>query len=75
MVACTILIKSRTAYVKIYDGQTKWMCFFIEDDDSLEKYNTIYDKVSAAIKNEFDSESVYNKNYLKTNLKSHGMNF
>ena len=25
--------------------------FLIEDDDSLEKYNTIWDKVSADIKN------------------------
>ena len=24
-----------------YDGQTKWIYFFIEDDDLLEKYNTI----------------------------------
>ena len=35
--------------------------FLIEDDDLLEKDNTIQDKVSAYIKKEFDSESVYNK--------------
>ena len=29
------------AYVKSYDGQTKWMYFLTEDDDLLEKYNTI----------------------------------
>ena len=29
--------------------------FLIEDDDLLEKYNTILDKVSADIKKEFDS--------------------
>ena len=38
----------------------------------LEKYNTIWDKVSADIKKELDSEPVYNKNYLKTKIKSHG---
>ena len=32
------------------------------------KYNTIWDKVSADIKKEFDSEPVYNKNYLKTKM-------
>ena len=36
---------------KSYDGQTKWMCFWIEDDDLSEKYNTIWDKVSADKKN------------------------
>ena len=48
------------------------MHFLIEDDDLLEKYNIIWDKVSADIKKEFDSEPVYNKNYLKTKIKSHG---
>ena len=37
------------------------MYFSIEDDDLLKKYNTIWDKVSADIKKEFDSEPVYNK--------------
>ena len=37
-------------YIKSYDGQTKWMYFLIEDDDLLEKYNNIWDKVSADIK-------------------------
>ena len=55
-----------STYLKVYDGQTKWMYFLIEEDDLLEKYNTIWDKVSADIKKEFDSESVYNKNYFKT---------
>ena len=52
------------AYVKGYDGQTKWMYFLIEDDDLLERYNNIQDKVSADIKKEFDSNPVYNKNFL-----------
>ena len=43
--------------------------FFIEDDDLLEKYNTIWDIASADIK-KFDSEPVYNI-YLKTKIKSH----
>ena len=36
--------------------------FLIEDDDLLKKYNTIWDKVS---------EPVYNKEFLKTEIKSH----
>ena len=37
------------------------MYFLIENDELLEKYNTIWDKVSADIKKEFDREPVYNK--------------
>ena len=33
-----------SAYLKRYDRKTKWMHFFINDDDLLQKYNTIWDK-------------------------------
>ena len=56
-----IMLSKTSAYVKSYDRQTKWMYFLIEDDDLLEKYNTIWVKVSADIKKEFDSEPVYNE--------------
>ena len=67
-----IMFPKTSAYVKSCDGQTKWMYFLIEDGDLLKKYNTIWDKVSAGIKKEFDSEPVYNKEYLKTKIKFHG---
>ena len=44
------------------------MDYLVEDDDVLEKYNTIWDKVSADIRKEFDSKPLYNKNYLKTKV-------
>ena len=66
-----IMLPKTSAYVKSYDGQTKWMYFLIEDDSLLEKYNTIWDKVNSDIKKESDSEPVYNKEYLKTIIKSH----
>ena len=66
-----MMLSKTSAYVKSYDGQTKWMYFLIEDEDSLEKYNTIWVYVSADIKKEFDIEPVYNKEFLKTKIKSH----
>ena len=66
-----IMPPKTTDYVKSYDGQTKWMYLLMEDDDILEKYNTIWDKVSADIKKEFDGEPVYNNSYMKTKIKSH----
>ena len=66
------MLPKTNAYLKRYDGKTKWIWFLIEDDDLLEKYYTIWDKVSADIKKEFDSKTVYNKNYLITKIKSNG---
>ena len=44
-----MLPKTRT-YVKSFDGQTKWMYFLTEDDDSLEKIWIVWNKVSTEIK-------------------------
>ena len=44
------MLSKTSAYVKGYDGQTKWMYFLIEDNDLSEKYNIIWDKVNADIK-------------------------
>ena len=67
-----MMLPKTSAYLKSYDGQTKWMYFLIEDDKLLEKYNTISDKVSADIKKEFDSDPVNNKEFLNTKIKSRG---
>ena len=45
-----IVLPKTSAYVKSTNGKTKWMYFLIEDNDLTEKYNTIWDKVSADIK-------------------------
>ena len=45
-----IMLPKTSAYVKSYDGQTKWIYFLIKDGELLEKYNTICDKVSADVK-------------------------
>ena len=45
-----LMLPKTSAYVKSYDRQTKWMCFLIKDNELLEKYQTIWDKVSTDIK-------------------------
>ena len=66
------MLPKTSAYVKNYSEQTKQKYFSIEDNDLLEEYHTFQDKVSADMEKEFDSDPVYNKNYLKTKIKSHG---
>ena len=70
-----IMLPKTCAYVKSYDGQTKWMYFLIEDDELLEKCNTIWDKFRGYIKKDFDSKPVYNKEFLKTKTTFIGMKF
>ena len=65
------MLSKISALVKRYNGQTKRMYFFIETDDLSKNYNTIWHKVSADFKKESNSDPVYNKNFLKTKIKSH----
>ena len=50
--------------------ETEYMSFLIKDDESLGKYNEIWEKFSNIIKKGFDIEPVYNEKYLKTIVKS-----
>ena len=43
------MLPKTSAYLKRFDGHTKWLYFLIEGDDLLEKYNAIWDKVSADV--------------------------
>ena len=58
------------AYRRYFDG-TKYVFFFIKDDELVDKCNEICKKVSNTTKNGFDSELLYNEKYLKTKLKFH----
>ena len=60
----TIILLKTNAYVKSYDGETKWMYFLIENEELLKKYNEIWNDINNTINEEFDSELIYNKRYL-----------
>ena len=63
-----VMLPRPSSYVKRYDAETKWLHFLIKDDDLLERRNNIWDKVSADIKKEFNSELVKKFSKLKYNL-------
>ena len=65
-----IFLPKMSAYRRDFD-ETKYMSFLIKDDELLEKYNEIWEKVKNSIKEEFDSKPVYNEKYLKAKIKSY----
>ena len=56
-----IMLPKASTYVKSYDGETKWINFFIKDDNLLKRYNDIWNKASNSIRKELDCKPVYNK--------------
>ena len=57
-----------SAYRRDFD-KTKYMSFLVKDDEFLEKYNKIWEKFKNTINKEFDSDPVYNEQYLKAKIK------
>ena len=62
-----LYVSKISAYRRDFD-ETKCKSFLIKDDELLEKYNEIWEKVSNSIKRGFDREPVYNWKYLKKNI-------
>ena len=56
-----IFLPQKSLHRRDFD-ETKYMSFLIKDYELLEKYNEKWEKIKNSIKNEFDSESVYNEN-------------
>ena len=54
-----IFLPKMSAYRKDFD-ENKYVSFLIKDDELLEKYIEIWEKVKNSFKKEFDSEPVYN---------------
>ena len=48
--------------------KTKYMSFFIKEDELFEKYNEIWVKFKNSIWKEFHSKPVYNEKYLTANI-------
>ena len=52
-----VMLPKTSMYRTDFD-ETKYMFFFIKNDELIEKYNEIWDKVSNAINKRFDREPV-----------------
>ena len=59
-----IALPQKTAYLKSYDNEPKWMYFFT-DDEFLKYYICIWSKVCRSIRKELDSEPVFDNKFFK----------
>ena len=59
-----------SGYVKYFDDGRKNMSFKIEDDNVLVKYNEIWDEIKMTLGIKFHSQSVYDREYIKTKVKA-----
>ena len=64
-----IILPQMTEYMKYFENGRKNMSFVIKDDDVLDKYNEIWDKIKGALSIKFHSTPVHDEKYIKTKVK------
>ena len=64
-----IILPQMSGYIKYFENGGKNMSFVIKDDDVLDKYNEIWDKIKETLSIKFHSMPVYDEKYIKAKVK------
>ena len=63
-----IILPQMSGYIKYFENSGKNLFFMAKDDDVLDKYNKILDKIKKKLNIKFYSMSVYDETYIKTKV-------
>ena len=66
-----IILPQMTGYIKYFENGGKNMSFVIKDDDVLDKYNEIWDKIKGKLNIKFHSMPVYDEKYIKAKVREY----
>ena len=64
-----IILPQMTGYIKYFKNDGKNMSFLIKDENVLDKYNGIWDKIKEKLSIKFYNEPVYDQTYIKTKVR------
>ena len=64
-----IILPQMSGYIKYFENGGKAMSFLIKDDDVLDKYNEIWNKIKKTLNINFHSIYVYDEKYVKTKVR------
>ena len=67
-----IIFPQLSAYIKYFENGGKNIPFVIKDDDVLDKYNEICDKIKETLNIKFHSMPVYHQKYIKAKVREFG---
>ena len=58
-----------SGYIKYFENGGKNMSFLIKEDDVLDKYNEIWNKIKKTLNTKFHSMPVYDEKYIKAKVR------
>ena len=59
------------AYLNIFKDGARKMSFFTDNNEFLERYTAIWEKISDLVNKKFDSDPIYNNKYINTKIRSY----
>ena len=66
-----LFLPKMTGYLNIFEDGNRKMYFLTDNNEFLEKYMTIWEKISYLINKNFDSDPVYKDKYVNTKIRSY----
>ena len=66
-----LFLPKMTGYLNIFKDGNRKMSFLTDNNEFLEKYAKIWEKISDLINIKFDSNPVYNNKYINTKIRSY----
>ena len=64
-----IILPQMSGYIKYFENSGKNMSFIVKDDNVLDKYNKIWDKIKEKANPKFHSIPVYDETYIKAKVR------
>ena len=65
-----IILPQMTGYIKCFENGGKNMSFVIKENDVLDKYNEIWDRIKNTLNIKFQSIAVYDEQYIKAKVRA-----
>ena len=71
IISLQLFLPKMMGYLNIFEDGTRKMSFLTDNNEFLERYTKIWEKISDLIDKKFDSDPVYNNKYINTKIRSY----
>ena len=66
-----LFLPKMTGYLNIFENGNRKMSFLTTNNEFLERYTAIWEKISDVVNKKFDSDPIYNNKYINTKIRSY----
>ena len=68
-ITITPFLPKMTGYLNIFKDGARKMSFFTNNNEFLERYTAIWEKISDLVNKKFDTDSIYNNKYINAKIR------